>query len=358
VTLARLSGGIRRGVGWRAALMVLAVLCLFADVAQSQTVRLRDLTMSQSAVPVRLQGFGLVVGLDGSGDRVIGGFSGGPTVKSIANLLRNFGVEVPTNMLRTRNAAAVLVTAEVSPYLRPGGRFEIQVASLGDASSLRGGMLWITPMSPGLGIENVASAQGSLMLSNGVISSVGLAPVETSGSVPDGGIIEQAMPRPDFAVGQNLLLRTPDLTAASLAVAAINAAIGNGTASVEDPGAIALDLQGGDVAALLTQIGDLTVVLPATARIVIDGRDGTVVVGGDVRVGSAVVSHGSLTLAIGGAGVAPGGGVAGDVRVPADASVQEVAAALHAIAAPPSAIATVMQKLADVGAITAQVVVR
>lgn len=347
--------GLRVGV---AAFLAFDVGMALAAPLVAQTVRVRDLTMAQAEIPVRLQGFGLVVGLDGSGDRVIGGFTGGPTVRSIANLLRNFGVEVPENLLRTRNAAAVLVTAEVSPYLRPGGRFEVQVASLGDASSLRGGMLWMTPMSAGMGIAPVATAQGSLMLSNGIVSPVAASPVETSGGVPDGGLLEQPMPRPDFASGQALLMKTPDFTAASLVADAVNAAVGAGTATVEDPGAVTLDLQGADAATTLRQIGDLTVTLPANARIVIDGRDGTVVVGGDVRVGAAVVSHGSLTLAIGNAAAAPGGGIAGDVRMPVDASVQDVAAALHAVAAPPSAIATVMQKLAEVGAITAQVIVR
>ena len=95
--------------------------------------RIRDLTTAEGAMPVRLMGYGLVVGLDGTGDRAIGGQTAGQTVQSVVNLLRRFDIEVPPNLLRMRNVAAVLVTAEMSPYLRSGGRFEIQVASMGDA---------------------------------------------------------------------------------------------------------------------------------------------------------------------------------------------------------------------------------
>ena len=338
-------------------ILVLTVLAsLAAAPLAGQTVRIRDLTVAEADIPVRLQGFGLVVGLDGTGDRVIGGFSAGHTVRSVANLLRNFGVEVPENLLRTRNVAAVLVSSEISPYLRPGGRFSIQIASVGDAVSLRGGMLWMTPLLSGIGQAPVATAQGMILMSDGALAPGTARTVETSGTVPDGGLLEQSLPRPDFEASSNLLLRTPDLSVASLIADAINQALGDGTGTVTDPGAIQVQVQAGESGATFRQIGDLTVSLPATARVVIDNRDGTVVAGGDVRVGPAVVSHGSLTLSIGGPG--GDGAVPGDVRVPADVNVQEVAAALHAVAASPSAIASVLQKLKAAGAITAEVWVR
>lgn len=329
---------------------------VMAGPLDAQTVRVRDLTVAEADIPVRLQGYGLVVGLDGTGDRVIGGFSAGHTVRSVANLLRNFGIEVPENVLRTRNVAAVLVSAEVSPYLRPGGRFPLQLASVGDATSLRGGMLWMTPLLSGLGVAPVATAQGMIMMSDGALGPGTARTVETSGSVPDGGLLEQSLPRPAFETSTTLLLRSPDLTVASLIVEAIDAALGPGTAQVADPGAVTLAGAEGEAAGVLRDVGDLTVVVPATARVVVDNRDGTVVAGGDIRVGAAVVSHGSLTLAIGG-GVA-GGDVPGSLNLSPDANVQEVAAALHAVAAPPSAIASILQKLKEAGAITAEVIVR
>jgi len=122
--------------------LILAIVAVLAtsSPARAQDVRIRDLTVEDRAVPVRLMGYGLVVGLDNTGDRTTGGKSGGMTVNSVVNLLKKFDVEVPVEVLRTRNVAAVLVTAEVSPYLRAGGRFEIHVSSLGDSRSLRGGV--------------------------------------------------------------------------------------------------------------------------------------------------------------------------------------------------------------------------
>ena len=118
------------------------VLMVAAAGVSGQDARINDLTVRAGDIPFRLVGYGLVTGLDGSGDRVVGSFSAGHTVRSVANLLRRFNVEVPENMLRTRNVAAVVVTAEISAYLRPGGRFDVHVSSLGDATSLRGRGCW------------------------------------------------------------------------------------------------------------------------------------------------------------------------------------------------------------------------
>lgn len=330
--------------------------------AAGQTVRIRDLTVTEQDVPFRLTGYGLVVGLDGTGDRVIGGFSSGHTVRSVANLLRNFGVEVPENVLRTRNVAAVLVTAEASPYLRPGGRFDVQVASVGDATSLRGGQLYMTPLQWDLGSAPVATAQGPVLLSD---ASMGYgATVETSANMPDAGILEQPFPRPEFAASNRLLLREPDLRTASEIAASVNAALGDGTAVVEDPGSVLIQLPAdGNRVAVFTEIGELTASPGRSARVVIDSRSGTVVAGGQVQVGEAVVSHGGLTLSIG--GTAPAAGEAGagsfipgDLRVQPGSSVQDVAAALHAVAAPPETVAAVFNSLRSVGAITAEVRVR
>jgi len=343
------------------ALAAIWMLALAPDAVAAQAARVGDLTIAGEEVPVRLVGYGLVTGLDGTGDRVIGGFSSGQTVRSVANLLRNFGVEVPEQLLRTRNVAAVLVTAEASPYLRPGGRFEVQVASLGDAISLRGGVLWMTPLQTHLGGPIVATAQGPLLLSDAEPGNrrFAPAPVETSARIPEGGLIEQPLPRPDYEGTASLTLREPDLATAAAIAQAIDQALGPGTAVVEDPGGILLNLPDSTPAAralALSQIRDLTVVRPRSAQVIIDARDGTVVAGGDIRVGEAVVSHGGMTLAIGAA--ADTAGVPGDVRVPVGTSVQDVAGALHAVAAPPQAIAAIFESLKEVGAITARVVVR
>nr|MBA3895529.1 flagellar basal body P-ring protein FlgI [Gemmatimonadales bacterium] len=325
--------------------------------ATAQDVRIRDLTLQDQMVPVRLVGYGIVVGLDGTGDRAIGGRGAGHTVQSVANLLRRFDVEVPAEFLRMRNVAAVLVTAEVSPYLRPGGRFEVQVSSIGDARSLRGGVLWTTPLVPDVGGSPAASAQGSLLMSESA-GGRGSYTVETGARIPSGGLLEMDMPRPAFAASSRLVLRQPDLTTAIRLAEAINAEVGSGTAAVEDPGSVALTINAGagERAAVLARIDEIRVRPDRAARLVVDGRNGTVVAGGGMVVGEAVISHGILTLSIGGEigpGLAPG-----DVRVPVGTSVQQVAAALHAVRATPEEIAAIFESLREVGAISAEVTIR
>lgn len=345
-----------------ASLAGLLALVVAPALAGAQEVRIRDLTVSGGDIPVRLMGYGLVVGLDGTGDRVVGGFSSGQTVRSVANLLRRFNVEVPEQMLRTRNVAAVLVTAEASPYLRPGGRFDVHVASLGDAVSLRAGVLWMTPLSTDPSLPPVATAQGALLVSEtGQEGLSGDYTVETTAVLPAGGLLEQAMPVPDFATAPVLYLREPDLATATRIAEAVNADLGEGTAAVQDPGAVTLQLQGEAAASpstSLARVGEIRVQPLRSARVVIDGRAGTVVAGGDIRVGEAVVSHGTLTLSIGGAGASPEAGIPGDLRLGVGVSVQDIAAALHGVAAPPQAIASVFESLRQVGALAAQVVVR
>jgi flagellar P-ring protein precursor FlgI len=135
--------------GW---VSLIAALCAAATTAASaqEMLRLRDLTIDETH-PLRLMGYGLVVGLDGTGDKSASGKSGGMTVNSVVNLLKRFNIELPVEALKTKNVAAVLVTAEVSPYLRAGGRFEVEVSSAGDARSLRGGTLWMTPLVADVG---------------------------------------------------------------------------------------------------------------------------------------------------------------------------------------------------------------
>lgn len=346
----------------RLAARLFGLALLLAPAVAPAQVRIRDLTIADATVPVRLVGYGLVTGLDGTGDLTVGGRAGGQTVQSVVNLLRRFDIEVPAAMLRTRNVAAVLVTAEVSPYLRPGGRFEIHVSSIGDARSLRGGVLWMTPLQPDVGAAPVATAQGSLLLSEAGVDREARV-VETTARIPSGGLLEQEMARPATIASNVLLLREPDIATATRIATAIDSVLGGTIATVQDPGAIALALPAdapGGAANTLARIGEIRVAPERNARIVIDSRDGTVVAGGDVSVGAAVVSHAGITLAI----TAPGdaappaeGGIA-PVRLPVGTSVQAVAAALHAAQSTPREIAAIFAALREVGALGAEVVIR
>jgi flagellar P-ring protein precursor FlgI len=286
-------------------------------------------------------------------------------VQSIANLLRRFDVNVPPELLRTRNVAAVLVTAEVSPYLRSGGRFEVHVSSIGDATSLKGGVLWMTPLVSDAGAAPVATAQGSLLAGETERRSRRLDVGGTTARIPTGGLIEGELPRPQLAANApKLLLREPDLVTATRIAAAVDSALGKGTATVDDPGSVSLalkaDVPGGPLAAL-AKVRNLPVQAERRGRLIIDGRDGTVVAGGDLTVGEATVSHAGITLTIGAqAPAAPGDStpLLGDVRVPAGSSVQRIAAALHAVRTNPGEVAAIFESLREVGAISAEVVVR
>jgi len=360
--------------GFGALIAFLIVALLFcAAPARAQDVRIRDLTVEDRAVPVRLMGYGLVVGLDNTGDRATGGRSGGVTVTSVVNMLRRFDVAVPADVVRMRNVAAVLVTAEVSPYMRPGGKFEIHVSSVGDARSLRGGVLWMTPLLADVGGKPVASAQGSVLVSEsgqggGYRSTYAQ---ENSARIPTGGLLEADMPRPAFASTNRLVLREPDVGTASRIAAAINKALGDTIARVEDPGAIALAFKADekrDRATLLTLIRDVLVRPDIPSRLVIDARDGTVITGGEITVGDASVSHGGVTLSIGALAAsdtatnrdstAPPSPLPGGIRVAIGTPVSRIVAALHALQTPPGDIGAILEALRAVGALAADVVIR
>ncbi len=342
--------------------IVSMLLMMTASVLSAQS-RIRDLVLADGAAPVRMVGYGLVAGLDGTGDRGMGGSQGGQTVQSIVNLLRRFDITVPANVLRTRNVAAVLVTAEVSAYLRPGGRFDVQVSSIGDAPSLRGGVLYMTPLIAEVGGTPMATAQGGVLLSEGSdrgARSYGTR-VETSARVPAGGVVEVDLPRAAYASSTSaLLLREPDIAVASRIAAVIDSVLGAGTARVDDPGSVSLTLKdsaGSARSAAISRLRELPIRIARGAKVVIDGRDGTVVAGGDVTVGEAVVTHGQITLSIGG-GADTSAVTAGEVRLQPGISVQRIASALHGVRSSPQEIAAIFSALREVGAISAEVVIR
>ena len=335
-------------------------LLLPAIVHAQAEVKIRDLTTAEGALPVRLIGYGLVTGLDGTGDRAIGGQSAGQTVQSVVNLLRRFELEVTPEMMRMRNVAAVLVTAEVTPYLRAGGRFEIHISSIGDARSLRGGQLLMTNLVSDVGGKTVASAQGSLLISEGG-SSTRYAPThETSGRIPTGGVLEADLPRPALVASSRLMLRDPELGTATRIAIAINAAFGPKTAAVEDEGSVLVILPDTVVkATAFAKIRDLPVRAERVPRVIVDGKDGTVVAGGDMVVGPVSISHGVVTLVITDDKALSADSItAGNIRLPVGTSVQRIASALHAVQTPPSEIAAIFAALRESGALIAEIIVR
>jgi flagellar P-ring protein precursor FlgI len=360
------------GTGVSGLLLASLFAVVLPSAGHAQTAKVRDLTISEGEMPVRLVGYGLVVGLDGTGDRAFGGREGSMTVRSVANLLRNLGIEVPERVIRTRNAAAVLVTSEASAYTRRGGRFDINVASLGDATSLRGGQLWQTPLLASVGGTPMAVAQGNILFTGPARASRG-EHVETSAVLTDGAVaVSDFGGQGAAAPPGRLLLRRPDLATAQSITLAINATLGGDVAAVEDPGSIALQLPADDPITALVALGDIDVTPTGTPRVVIDAQSGAVAAGGDISVGMAVVSHEWLTLTIAPPDVpapagplGPGaGGVAqavlppGAVRAEPGIRVQSLAEALHAVGATAEVIGAVFRSLRSVGALQAEVIIR
>jgi flagellar P-ring protein FlgI len=351
--------------------VILFLLAYPGGDLDAQGVRVRDLTRGGGDVPVRLVGYGLVTGLDGTGDRIYGGGQRSMTVRAIANLMRNMGIEVPEEVIRSRNVAAVLVTAEASPFTRQGGRFDVSVASLGDATSLRGGQLWPTPLTAGVGAPVAAVAQGNILV--GTRERPSRYDVETSATIADAGVARLDFGGSAQVSTEMLILRDPDIATAHEIAEEINAVLGSDIATVVDPGAVALELPEDSPFAALVAIGNMEVTPSLRPRVVIRATDGVVAVGGDIRIGSAVVSHDWITLTIGSeetvitaaAGTPPEEpalvatpAAPGNVRLAAGVRVQNLTEALHAVGASGEAIGSIFRSLRDVGALQAEVQIR
>ncbi len=285
-------------------LLLVALFAIAAMPAVAQNgERIKDLADVQGVRSNQLVGYGLVVGLDGTGDRT----TQTPfTVQAIRSMLSAQGVQLPPNQnLQTDNVAAVMVTAELPPFARPGQRVDITVSSLGNARSLRGGNLLMTPLSGADG-EIYAMAQGNLIVggfgAEGADGSSISVNIPSSGRIPGGASVEREVPT-DFNTSERLVLNlhAADFTTAQRLAEAINAELGEGTALAQD--AVSVTVQAPDrpdqrvgfvafLENLRVEPGD------APARVIVNSRTGTVVIGSHVRVRAAAVTHGSLTVTI------------------------------------------------------------
>ncbi|NNU79276.1 flagellar basal body P-ring protein FlgI [Halovulum dunhuangense] len=282
-------------------LVLLAPLCLLPVLASGSEARIKDLVEFDGVRGNDLVGYGLVVGLNGTGD----GLRNAPfTEEALVNLLERLGVNVSGEQLRARNVAAVLVTGVLPPFARTGSRIDVTISTVGDASSLMGGTLVMTPLSAADG-QIYAVAQGSV-LSGGLVAQGQAATltegVPTSGVIPSGARVEREI---DFALNElqemRLALRDPDFTTAARIEEAINAAMPGRLAQMIDSGTVRLDLSVGkapDVAGLIAAIENIEVRPDQKARVVVDQRSGTIVLGDDVRISRVAVTQGNLTLRV------------------------------------------------------------
>lgn len=283
------------------ALLLVAALAADAPAQTTASARLKDLVVPAGAAPVQLTGYGIVVGLDRTGDRARGRSSAPYTVQSIANMLQRFGIAVDPQHLGSRNAAAVMVTATLDPFAGPGSAVDVTVASLGDARSLSGGVLLQTPLQDMLsGGEVYAMAQGPVLtgalLADAAGTSTRTGPTNT-GRVPSGGIVRLA-PGTALPTGAlDLVLRAPDFTNAAAVTEAVNAAF-PGAASTVHAGLVRVEVpaEAGGPAGLMAALEGLRVGVDVPARVVLNERTGTIVAGGAVSIAEVMITYGSLTI--------------------------------------------------------------
>lgn len=345
-------------------------------------VRIKDLVEFDGVRGNDLVGYGLVVGLNGTGD----GLRNAPFTEEImSNILERLGVNVAGEQFRPKNVAAVFVTASLPPFARAGGQIDVTVSAIGDAKSLLGGTLIMTPLNAADG-EIYAVAQGTI-IAGGAVAEGDAATVTqgvpTAGVIPSGARVEREI---DFELDSltdlRIALRDADFTTAARIEQAINDDFGRPVARMLDSGTVTLNVPGtrmASVAHALGRIENILVEPERKARVVVDQRSGTIVMGEDVRISRVAVSQGNLTLRIEEAPIAiqpnpfaegetvvvprtnarleeePGIGLA---EVPEGTSLSEVIAGLNALGVAPRDMIDILKSIKAAGALHAEFIVR
>lgn len=268
--------------------------------AHAETVRIKDIVDYEGIRDNQLVGYGLVAGLNGTGDRLTNTLF---TRETLIGMLNRLGVNIRDKavQLQTHNTAAVMVTATLPPFAHGGNRIDVTVSAVGDAQSLTGGTLIVTPLQAADG-EVYAVAQGSLVTN--AFSARGPAAeavrnVPTSGHIANGAVVEREVPVVLGAGGIiHLALKNPNFTTANRIADVINRRLGRRTATVEDPRTVTVRLAGRNAAQALYEIGDLRVVPDNMAKVIVDEAAGTIVMGDNVRITTVAVAQGNLTIQI------------------------------------------------------------
>lgn len=365
-----------------ALLMSIGIGVILSAPAEASPIRLKDLVEFDGVRGNDLVGYGLVVGLNGTGD----GLRNAPyTEEILATILERLGVNVTGEQFRPANVAAVLVTATLPPFARAGSQIDVTVSAIGDASSLLGGTLVMTPLTAADG-EIYAVSQGTVIAAGVAAEGEGAAVVQgvpTAGVIPAGARVEREIAF-DFGTlaTLRLALRDPDFTTAGRIEAAINGAFGAPVALMLDAGTVQIDVLSTGARSPAHAVGlieNISVEPERRARVVVDQRSGTIVMGEDVRIGRVAVAQGNLTLRIQEAPVAvqpnpfapgetvvlprtqadiveePGIGLA---EVPTTTSLSEVVAGLNALGVGPRDMIDILKSIRAAGALHAEFIVR
>ncbi|MBW1700766.1 MAG: flagellar basal body P-ring protein FlgI [Deltaproteobacteria bacterium] len=279
--------------------LILAILILFT--ANAHAVRIKDIADIEGVRPNQLVGYGLVVGLDGTGDGQNSKF----TIQSMASMLEKMGITVRSEDIKVDNVAAVMLTADLPPFARVGSRLDVLVSSIGDAENLQGGTLLFSPLKAADG-QVYAVAQGPV--STGGFSAGGAAGGKvqknfpTVGRVVGGALVEKKIPSFfDKKDTLSLTLHNPDFTTASRVAGAINTALNDSLAHNPDAGTVKVRVPGkysGNIVELVALIEGLGVKPDAVSKVVVNERTGTVIMGENVRISTVAIAHGNISIQI------------------------------------------------------------
>ncbi|MBM3792345.1 MAG: flagellar basal body P-ring protein FlgI [Acidobacteria bacterium] len=354
--------------------LILGAACVWSAAAAE--TRIKDVASFSSVRENQLLGYGLVVGLNGTGDRRQTFFS----TQTLTNMLERSGITVSPDLIRVKNIAAVMVTTNLPPFARKGSRLDVTVSSIGDAEDIQGGVLIMTPLRGADG-EVYVTAQGQLAL-GGFSASAGANRVQlnhpTVGRIADGGLIEREVPVSLSGRSElSLNLHRNDFTTAIRAVRAINGAVGNEVASAVDARTIRIRVPEGygeRIVEFISVVENARMEVDFRAKVVLNERTGTIVMGKDVQISAVSIIHGSLSLQVGttfavsqpapfGQGqtkVVPETTLKVDeekgrtVSLVDGASVEDVVRALNSIGAGPRDVIAILQAIKAAGALQAE----
>ncbi len=337
----------------------------------SQT-RLKDISSFSGVESTELIGYGLVVGLQGSGD----GTSSQMTIQSIVNMLEHFGLSVPKDRIRANNVAAVMVTGSLPPFSKIGSRFDVNVSSVGDARSLEGGVLLMTPL---IGLDNnrYALAQGPVSFGgfNEEIKGTKLRKNYTNvGRIPNGAITEKEIPFKMISNGEvSLSLKNADFTTAQRIVTVINGNYRSRIAKAEDSRTVSITVPDSimvrnNIVGFVSTIENLLVIPEQSAKVVINERTGTIVAGGNIHISKIAIAHGNLVIQINTTEQTASVGQfslqttqtqiqskeTSRVMVMESATVEDLAKALNSIKVSPRDMISIFQSIKEAGALQAE----
>lgn len=359
---------------------IFLMLFLFTS-SISHAARIKDIASFQSNGDIQLIGYGLIVGLDGTGDSKSAKF----TAQSLANMMERMGLTLSPDEVKVKNVASVMVTARMSPYSRAGSKIDCTVSSLGDASSLQGGMLLITPLS---GIDGAvyATAQGPVSIGGFNAQTKGGDKITENyalvAQIPNGAIVEKQQANEYAPEVLSLSIDSPDFTTCQRIVEKINQTQGNGIAVALDAGNIQVNIpinfkSSGNIVDFISAVETMEINPDAIARVVINEKTGTIVAGEHVTVAPVALAHGNLKIEIKATPQVSQPGAfsqgktvltrdselsansepASIINLPKQADIGDLATALNQIGATPRDIIAIFQALKAVGAFRAELVI-